>query len=72
MADNSQQPEGHDTVLSSLNLAIDGLNLTKEVLSATPAKAVFGSVAVLLTMIRVLLLFCDGMFRAHTQAGHRG
>ena len=74
MADNSQQPEGNgDTVLSSLNMAIDGLNLAKEVLSATPAKAAFGSVAVLLAMIRVrFLLFCDGMFQTHTQAGHDG
>ena len=73
MADNSQQPEGHDAVVSSLNMAIDGLNLAKEVSSATPAKAVFGSVAVLLTMVRVrFLLFRDGTLQTHTQAGHDG
>ena len=42
--------------LSSLNLAIDAVNLAKEVSSITPAKVVFGSVGVLLTMIRVRLL----------------
>jgi hypothetical protein len=63
MADDSQrQIKGRDGLLSSLNVAIDGLNLAKEVSSITPAKAVFGSVAILLTMIRVAFrLFYDGM-----------
>ena len=57
MADTSQRPaKGRDSVLSSLNVAIDGLNLAKELSSITPAKAVFGSVGVLLTMIRVSFL----------------
>jgi hypothetical protein len=69
MADNSQRPKGRDGVLSSLNVAIDGLNLAKEVSSITPAKAVFGSVAILLTMIRVgFRLFYDGMSQlTHSQ-----
>lgn len=55
MASESQR----DNTLSALNLAIDVLNLTKEVSSIALAKAVFGSV-VLLTMIRVRgLQFCD-------------
>jgi hypothetical protein len=67
MADKSQRPKGRDGVLSSLNVAIDGLNLAKELSSITPAKAVFGSVAILLTMIKVrFLLFCDEMFQVHT------
>lgn len=54
-------------------LAIDGLNLEKEVSSPTPANAVFGSVAVLLTTIWVRFLrFCDGTFQTHTQVGHDG
>ena len=53
MATESQQSEGRDGVLSSLNVAIDGLNLAKELSGITPAKAVFGSVSVLLTMVRV-------------------
>jgi len=67
VADDSKRPKGRDGVLSSLNVAIDGLNLAKELSSATPAKAVFGSVAILLTMIRVsLLLFCNETSQVHT------
>jgi len=41
-------------------MAIDGLNLAKELSSVTPAKAVFGSVAILLVMIKVIfILFYD-------------
>ena len=46
-------PKGRNGVLSSLNVAIEATNLAKEISSITPAKAVFGSVNVLLTMIRV-------------------
>ena len=66
MADESQRPKGRDGVLSSLSVAIDGLNLAKEVSSITPAKAVFGSVAILLTMIRVSFLLCGEMSQVHT------
>ena len=37
-------------------MAIQAMNLAKEISSVTPAKAVFGSVSVLLTMIRVCFL----------------
>jgi hypothetical protein len=50
---NPQWSESRDGVLSSLNVAIEALNLAKEVSSITPAKAVFGSVSIILTMIRV-------------------
>ena len=64
MADKSKR---RDRVLSSLDMAIDGLNLAKELSSITPAKAVFGTVSILLTMIKVrFLLFCDGAPRVHT------
>ena len=67
MATKTQQQKGRDGVLSSLNMAIDALNLAKELSSITPAKAVFGSVSILLTMIKVrLLLFCRGMLQVHT------
>jgi len=73
MADESQRQKGRDGVLSSLDVAIDGLNLAKEISSITPAKVVFGSVAILLTMIRVcFLLLYDGMLQAHTQPGFDG
>jgi len=66
MTDKSQQPKERDGVLSSLNVAIEGLNLAKELSSITPAKAVFGSVSVLLIMIRVsLFFFCDETFQVH-------
>ena len=49
----SQRQEGRDNALSSLNMAIEALNLAKEISNATPVNAVFGSVSILLTMIRV-------------------
>ena len=53
---NSRRQKRQDNVLSALNVAIEGLDLTKEVLSITPAKAVCGSVSFVLTMIRVRFL----------------
>ena len=53
MEARSQSPKGRDGTISSLNAAIDVMNLAREVSSITPAKAVFGSVSVLLTMIKV-------------------
>jgi len=47
---SQQRREG---TLSSLNMAIEAMNLAKELSSLTPAKAVFGSVSVVLTMIKV-------------------
>ena len=56
----SQRPNGREGTISALNIAIEALNLAKEVSSITPAKAVFGTVSVILTMIKVsfLLVFC--------------
>ena len=56
MDTKSQRPKGQDNVVSSLNVAIDAANLTKEILSITPAKAICGSISVILTMIRVCFL----------------
>ena len=73
MTDKSQQQKDQDGVISTLNVAIDGLNIAKEIASVTPAKAVFGSVAVLLTMIRVSrLLSCGKILKIHTSPGHDG
>ena len=73
MADESQRPKGRDSVISSLNMTIDGLNLAKEVSSITPAMTVFGSVAILLTMIRIgFLLFCRRVLQVHAQSGLDG
>ena len=55
MEAKSRPSKHQDNALSLLNVAIEGFNLTKEILSVTPAKAVCGSVSVILTMIRVRL-----------------
>ena len=56
MDKNSERQKRKENTISTLNIAIEGLNLTKEVLTITPAKAVCGSVSVVLTMIRVRVL----------------
>jgi hypothetical protein len=53
MEAESRRPKGRESTTSALNAAIETLNLAKEVSSITPAKAVFGSVSIILTMIRV-------------------
>ena len=68
-----QRPKGRDRVLSSLNVAIDALNLAKDVSAIPPAQAAFGAVSALLTMIRVHLhLFCGGGLRVHMCLGLHG
>jgi len=65
--------ERREGVLSTLNVAIEAMNLAKEVSSITPATAVFGSVSVLLTMIRVRFpLFFNDIFRVYMQPGLDG
>jgi len=56
MEAESQQPKGRGSAISALNGAIEALNLAKEVSTIPLAKAVFGSVSVILAMIRVSLL----------------
>ena len=53
MEANFQRQKGRESVLSTLNVTIEVLNLAKEICSITPAKAAFSSVSVLLAMIRV-------------------
>ena len=53
METKSQQPKEQEGAISMLNGFIEVFNLAKEISSNTPAKAVFGSVNVLLAMIRV-------------------
>lgn len=53
MQASSQRLKGPDGVLSTLNVTIEALNVAKEICSITSVKAAFGSVGVLLTMIRV-------------------
>ena len=66
MTDISQRRKGKGKVVPALNTAINVLNLAKDVAGATPAGPVIGSVATLLTMIRVSSLpFRDEMFHTH-------
>ena len=53
MKAKSQQPKGHGRILSALNVAIEGLNLMKELSSPTPAYAIIGTITILLIMMRV-------------------
>jgi len=53
MATKPQRQRRREATLSSLNVAIEALNLIKEATSITPSPAVFGTVSVLLTIIRV-------------------
>ena len=57
-----------ENALSLLDVAIEGLNLAKDVCVIPPAQAVFGSVSILLTMIRVRFpLSPDNLFRRFTR-----
>ena len=69
MDKDSRRRQRRDNVISSLNVALDGLNLTKEILSITPAKAVCGSVSVVLAMIRVRLPGPRRSLRAKWRSG---
>ena len=57
---SSKRQKRQENVLTLLNVAIEALNLAKEVSSVTPAKAVFGSASILLTMIKVHLPLSSG------------
>jgi len=56
MTPKSQRPKGRDNTVSLLNAAIDAMDLAEKISSITPAKAVFATVSVLLTMIKVYFL----------------
>ena len=53
MDEDSRRQERKDDALSLLDVAIETVNLAKEIASITPAKAVFGTTGVLLKMIKV-------------------
>jgi hypothetical protein len=55
----AQRQKRRDIILSSLNVAIEASNLAKDLCSITPAKPVFGTFSVILTMVKVdLFLRC--------------
>jgi len=53
MTTESQRLKGREGALSSLNAAVDALNLARDVSSITPAKAALDSASILLITIRV-------------------
>ena len=53
MNPDARRQKRRDFALSSLNVTIEASNLAKEFCSITPAKPIFGSFSVILTMIRV-------------------
>ena len=54
-AKDSKREKRQGNALSLLDVAIQALNLAKDVSGIPPAQAVFGSVSILLSMIRVRL-----------------
>lgn len=56
----SKQSKRRDDTLSSLNVVIEGLKIAENLSSITPAKVVFSTVNVILTMIRVSSLLLRG------------
>ena len=53
MATKSQRPKGREGPISSLDVAINNLNLVKDASSITPVRVAFNSASALLTVIRV-------------------
>ena len=74
MTTDPKRSKGRDGALSVLGIAIEGLNLAKEISSITPAKAVFGSASVILAMIKVrcFLLFYGNKLQLHVCPGLYG
>jgi len=73
MKTDSQRPGGREGATSALNAAIHDTNLAENVSSIASAKAVFGSVTVLLTLIRVcFLLSYKDLLQVHTHLGLDG
>lgn len=69
MEAESWRPKSREGVISALNEAIEALNPVK-ITSFPPAKAVIGSVAVLLALIRVcFLVSCNDPLQVYTQLG---
>ena len=56
MKTESQGPKGREGTISVLKAAIEAANLAEKTSNIAPAKAAFGSVSTLLTVIRVCFL----------------
>jgi len=63
----SQKPKGREDVIEELNATIETTTLAEKVSSIPPAKIAFGSVVILLTLIRVCFpFFCQDLLQVHT------
>jgi len=73
MKAKSQKPKLREGAIEELNAAIAATNHAENVSSIAQAKAVFGSVNALLTLIEVCFLFlCRGLLQIHTYKGSNG
>ena len=72
MASASQPPKRREGLLSTLDVVIQASTLAKDTCGIPPAQAVFGSVSVLLTLIRVRFPPLCGELLAHVNLGHHG
>ena len=67
METGSKQPKGREAAISALNAVVGAMNLAEKISTIAPAKAVFGSVSILLTLIRVCFLFsCNDLIQVYT------
>ena len=71
MSQKARQQTEQDSALSTLDVSIKYLNIAKDTSSIKPAKDAFGSVNVLLTMIRVRVPLPRELF-IHVHLGHHG
>jgi len=68
-----QKPEGREGAIERLNTAIEATSLAEKVSPIVPAKIVFGSVGILLALMKVCFLqLCNNLLQAHTQLGLDG
>ena len=70
---SSQPPKGRESILSTLDVLIQALNLAKDACGIPPAQIAFGSASVLLTLIRVCFRIpCKDKLLTHASLGHDG
>ena len=67
---DSKRQKRRENILSLLGAAIMAMDAAKDL--PTPGSAVFGLASVLLTTIKVYLLFCGDGPQVHEYPGHHG
>lgn len=62
-----KQHKGREAAISTLNGAVEVMNLAEKTSTITPAKTIFGSASILLTLIVVcFLLSCNDLLQIYT------